>query len=382
MLVQKKMLQTDRQTDRYNLLHCINHCSNEKETRIIQTNLLSLAGSFLLRFFRCIEFWSKRQTGVVQTPRNPRCTCFTSPTSLKICFHQDIQPKANRDNTKKRNHKVLEQRDDRGKRSTRRSVQSSAEQYAESHQYAINLPHTCCETHHRRAASKNNKHEGFLSHLVGICFFVRSYSLRLLPVEFCFVQRRNKVVNLCAFDLRSEIRNLIPEERHSFREVTEKKKPREYNQSCYSSSLACFPLASGRTPLHKVRESRFFSLGHFSAVHHHHHPFAFCAIFSSSSSSSQRDCLCCKGKEACYDQKGSRKVKRFVHTFAVNCTIFYFLVLAFLGFNGEMTWNFCCSSQRMAALGVTNFFKLPVSVPYAMLASVLCSSFDPNPWHR
>jgi hypothetical protein len=75
-------------------------------------------------------------------------------------------------------------------------------------------------------------------------------------------------------------------------------------------------------------------------------------------------------------------VKRFVHTFAVNCTIFYFLVLAFLGFNGEMTWNFCCSSQRMAALGVTNFFKLPVSVPYAMLASVLCSSFDPNPWHR
>jgi hypothetical protein len=58
------------------------------------------------------------------------------------------------------------------------------------------------------------------------------------------------------------------------------------------------------------------------------------------------------------------------------------LVLAFLGFNGELKWNFCCSSQRMAALGVTNFFKLPVSVPYAMLASVLCSSFDPNPRHR
>jgi len=36
----------------------------------------------------------------------------------------------------------------------------------------------------------------------------------------------------------------------------------------------------------------------------------------------------------------------------------------------------------MAALGVTNFFKLPVSVPYAMLAPVLCSSLDPNPWHR
>jgi len=100
---------------------------------------------------------------------------------------------------------------------------------------------------------------------------LKPYSLRLLPAEFCFVQRRNKVVNLCALDLRSEIRNLIPEERHSFREVTEKKKLREYNQSCYSSSLACFPLASGRTPLHKVRESRFFSLGHFSAVHHHHH---------------------------------------------------------------------------------------------------------------
>jgi hypothetical protein len=299
--------------------------SQRKQATSPRTLLLSLAESFLLRFFRCIEFCSKRQTGVVQIPRNPRCTCFTSPTSLKICFHQDIQPKANRDNTKKRNHKVLEQSDDRGQISTRRSVQSSAEQYARSHQYARNLPHTCCETHHRRAASKNNKHEGFLFHLVGICFFVRSYSLRLLPVEFCFVQRRNKVVNLCAFDLGSEIRNLIPEERHSFREVTEKKKLREYNRSCYSSSLACFPSASGRTPIHKVRESCFFSLGHFSAVHHHHHhPFAFCAIFSSSSSS-QRDCLCCKGQEACYNQKGSRKVKRFVHTFAVNCTIFFFL---------------------------------------------------------
>jgi hypothetical protein len=95
---------------------------------------------------------------------------------LKICFHQDIQPKANRDNTKKINHKVLEQSDDRGKRSTRRSVQSSAQQYAGSHQYATNLSHTCCETHHRRAASKNNKHEGFLSHLVGVCLFVRSLS--------------------------------------------------------------------------------------------------------------------------------------------------------------------------------------------------------------
>jgi hypothetical protein len=75
-------------------------------------------------------------------------------------------------------------------------------------------------------------------------------------------------------------------------------------------------------------------------------------------------------------------VKRFVHTFAVNCTKTNILVLAFLGFNGELKWNFCCSSQRMAPLGMTNFFKLPVSVPYAMLASVLCSSFDPNPWHR
>jgi hypothetical protein len=248
-----------RQTEIYNLLHCINHCSNEKETRIIQTNLLSLAESFLLRFFRCIEFCSKRQTGVVQIPRNPRCTCFTSPTSLKICFHQDIQPKANGDNRRKRNHKVLEQSDDRGQISTRRSVQSSAEQYARSHQYARNLPHTCCETHHRRAASKNNKHEGFLFHLVGICFFVRSYSLRLLPVEFCFVQRRNKVVNLCAFDLGSEIRNLIPEERHSFREVTEKKKLREYNRSCYSSSLACFPSASGQTPIHKSKNGGAWS---------------------------------------------------------------------------------------------------------------------------
>ncbi len=170
LLVQKKMLRTDIQTQRYNLLHCINHCSNEKETRIIQTNLFSLAESFLLRSFRCIEFCSKRQTVAVQIPRNPRCTCFTSPTSLKICFHQYIQPKANRDNTKKRNHKVLEQSDDRGKRSTRRSVQSSAQQYA------TNLPHTCCETHHRRAASKNNKHEGFLSHLVRVCLFVRSLS--------------------------------------------------------------------------------------------------------------------------------------------------------------------------------------------------------------
>lgn len=70
---------------------------------------------------------------------------------------------------------------------------------------------------------------------------------------------------------------------------------------------------------------------------------AFCAIFSSSSSS-QRDCLCCKGKEACYNQKGSRKVKRFVHTFAVNCIKKKILVLAFLGFNGELKWNFCCSS--------------------------------------
>ncbi len=175
LLVQRKMLQTNRQTDRHIQSSPLHQSLQQWERNKGYTNKPLKHGrklpSPLLSLHRILQQAADRSCTI---PRNPRCTCFTSPTSLKICFHQDIQPKANGDNTKKRNHKVLEQSDDRGQRSTRRSVQSSAQQYAGWHRYATNLPHTCCETHHRRAAGKNNKHEGFLSHLVGICLFVRS----------------------------------------------------------------------------------------------------------------------------------------------------------------------------------------------------------------